>query len=218
MEASINSRPLTYVEEDSNPLTPSHFLVGRSSPFSTVHTEFVPKSEKDFQLMKEEHFASLERFWNIWSEDYIKNPPSLGNGKSKMNLKIGSVVLIREEGLPRLKWPLARISEVIKSKDGLIRAVKLRTKKGELVRSVKKLHCLEVPGLESASGPSCLREITQQPVPPLNQGTLSEDSVTSVDKTLQPVSDSGVQLNTEDSGVVTSKSGRQIKPRSVLDL
>ena len=130
-----------------------------------------------------------------------------------MKLKIGSVVLIREEGSPRLKWPLARISEVIESKDGLIRAVKLRTKKGELIRSVKKLHCLEVPDSDSSS-PSCLKE-TSQTVPSLNHATLS-DPVTSVGKIL-PVSDSDVQINSGDS-VDTSKSGRKIKPRSVLDL
>ena len=33
VEGFINSRPLTYVEEESAPLTPSHFLLGRSTPF-----------------------------------------------------------------------------------------------------------------------------------------------------------------------------------------
>ena len=44
----------------------------------------------------------------------------------------------------------------------------------------------------------------------------SKDPVTSVGKILS-VSDSDVQINSEDS-VVTSKSGRKIKPRSVFDL
>ena len=36
IEACINSRPLTYVGETRNPLTPSHFLLGRSTPMRGI--------------------------------------------------------------------------------------------------------------------------------------------------------------------------------------
>ena len=200
VEASINSRPLTYVEEDSNPLTPSHFLLGRSSPLSSVHTDFVPKSERDFLLMKEEHSVFLDSFWTTWSEKYIRSLPSLGNGKSKMDLKVGSVVLIREEGLPRLKWPLAKVSDIIRSKDGLIRAVKLKTEKSELTRSVKKLHSLEVSEM-----------VTPSDTPDLRSDNLPQQNTDS-----DPLSN--IEDQPFDQVPVTSRSGRQIKPRSVLDL
>ena len=37
VEACINARPLTYVDEGTEPLTPSHFLLGRNSPFDISH-------------------------------------------------------------------------------------------------------------------------------------------------------------------------------------
>ena len=144
IEGCINSRPLTYVEEHNIPLTPSHFLLGRNSPFVRVQTANTPQDKNDFcQIDKEQKFA-LEKFWLMWSEDYIRNLPSLGSGRSKVDLSVGSLVLIREEGKPRLKWPLGKVVKVHKGKDGLVRAVSLKTEKGELVRAVKKLHKLEV--------------------------------------------------------------------------
>lgn len=144
VEACLNSRPLTYVEEHEGPLTPSHFLLGRSSPFNSVQADNIPQNGRDFCLVEKEHRSALEKFWRIWNEDYIRNLPSLGNGRSKVDLRVGSIVLIREEGKPRMKWPLGKVTKVIHSKDGLVRAVGLKTEKGELVRAVQKLHKLEV--------------------------------------------------------------------------
>ena len=61
-----------------------------------------------------------------------------------MNLEIGSVVLIREEGKPRLRWPLGKIISFHHGKDGLIRAATMKTENGEIVRAVQKLHMLEI--------------------------------------------------------------------------
>ncbi|GFR94791.1 transposon Tf2-9 polyprotein [Elysia marginata] len=36
IEACVDSRPLTYVGETEQPLTPSHFLIGRSSALNPV--------------------------------------------------------------------------------------------------------------------------------------------------------------------------------------
>ena len=152
VEACINSRPLTYVEEHNNPLTPSHFLLGRSSPFVGVQKPVSPQTRSDFCLAAKEQRVALEKFWRLWSEDYIRNLPSLGNGKSKVDLDVGSLVLVREEGKPRLKWPLGKVTKVHKGKDGLVRAVSLKTERGELMRAVKKLHKLEVTN--TASEPS----------------------------------------------------------------
>lgn len=50
------------------------------------------------------------------------------------NTHVGDVVLLRDDDLPRNKWPLARITKVFPSKDGLVRKVELLiTRNGKLV-------------------------------------------------------------------------------------
>ena len=241
VEASINSRPLTYVEEDSNPLTPSHFLLGRSSHLSTAHTTFIPKSGKDFLLMHQEHTAALSKFWTTWSEDYIKNLPPIGNVKGKMDLEEGSIVLIREEGMPRLKWPMAKVIKLIPSKDQLFRAAKLKTEKGELTRSIQKLHKLEVSDIFTSVNNS---ELIDTPIPISGTGQIPPKS-TSTSAEVQPHSpisvaqisprntssaevvgshiptsgaDQIAPINTNQPKTAVSRFGRTIKPPSVLDL
>ena len=106
----------------------------------------------------------------------IRNLPTLGNGKSKVDLDGGSLVLVREEGKPRLKWPLGKVTKVHKGKDGLVRAVSLKTERGELMRAVKKLHKLEVSATASepteisgeipASSPAISRSRFGRPIRP----------------------------------------------------
>ena len=64
--------------------------------------------------------------------------------KQKCNLKLGSVVLIREENIPRLQWPLGLGIEILPSKDNLTRSVKIKMAKGIVQRPVQELHDLEV--------------------------------------------------------------------------
>lgn len=144
VEACVNSRPLTYVDENSEILTPSHFLLGRRTPFASSQTGDIPQSAHDFSLKSEEQENTLNQFWNKWSEDYIRNLPLIGKGKGKMNLEVGSLVLIRDESKPRLTWPLGLVNKLFHGKDGLVRAVSLKTENGELIRAVQKLHKLEV--------------------------------------------------------------------------
>ncbi|GFS19766.1 Pao retrotransposon peptidase superfamily [Elysia marginata] len=54
------------------------------------------------------------------------------------------MVLIRDEGDPRLQWPLAIVTKLYPGRDGLIRAVDLRTAKYKISRPIQKLHKLEM--------------------------------------------------------------------------
>ena len=46
--------------------------------------------------------------------------------KPRHNLGVGDVVIIAEEETPRNCWPLARVINAKKDKDGLVRMVKLK--------------------------------------------------------------------------------------------
>ena len=49
-------------------------------------------------------------------------------------------MLIREENIPRLKWPLGVVTELFPGKDGTVRSVLLRTARGSLTRPIQLLH------------------------------------------------------------------------------
>ena len=188
IEACLNCRPLTFVgdEVDCNkPLTPAHFLLGRNVGFQTavdeqeyeVSTEHLSEAE----LIRQRR---LELFWTTWSREYLRNlPPAINKFQAKGAVDVGSVVLIREDNLVRMKWPLGVITKLFPGKDGHVRSVELRTAKGTLVRPIQKLHDLEVPGAKLG-------------------GSFGDDSSASV-------TDSPVQR----TGVKTTRSGRVVKPK-----
>ena len=45
--------------------------------------------------------------------------------KEKVNLRVGDIVMLKEEEMVRGRWRLGRILEAIPSKDNLVRKVKL---------------------------------------------------------------------------------------------
>ncbi|KAK3889712.1 hypothetical protein Pcinc_006278 [Petrolisthes cinctipes] len=118
IEAYINSRPLTYVgdEHDSAlPLTPSHFLIGRPAGFKVedVNEAGVQSTAKDLSLREKIRQQQLDKFWELWSNDYIRNlPPTVKGFQQKCKLKEGSLVLIKEDNIPRMSWPCGIVLEV----------------------------------------------------------------------------------------------------------
>ena len=181
VEACINSRPLTFVGEniaDDSPLTPSHFLIGRI-PFvpAKVDSE-VP--QEDLLHRKQVRDDALDSFWKVWSEQYIRNLPLSKVSKSSSNLKVGSVVIIHEDLTPRLKWRMGRVTKLHVGKDGLTRAIDMRTAADKIVtRPIQRVHMLEltdenVDGLSSASS-STHGEVTPLPNSP-PQAPLHSDS------------------------------------------
>jgi len=54
------------------------------------------------------------------------------------------VVLIGTENSKRADWPLAVVKELIPSRDGKVRLVKLRTASGILLRPVQRIYPLEI--------------------------------------------------------------------------
>ena len=57
---------------------------------------------------------------------------------------MGSLVLIQEELTPRLNWPLGRIVQLFPGRDGVSRTAEIKTDRGTLVRSIQRLHHLEM--------------------------------------------------------------------------
>ena len=152
VEMVLNSRPLTFVGdnlEDGEILTPSHFLIGR---------KVMSKSSLDHQSFKHEDLVgrwevqneALDEFLSFWNTVYLRNLPPFKGPVTQRPIETGEVVLIRDEGYPRLQWPIGLVQKVFPGVDQHTRAVELKTKKGILVRPIQKLHCLEVVPIQNA--------------------------------------------------------------------
>lgn len=141
VEAILNSRPLTAMSENPNdlkPLTPADFLIQGSSD---------PLPEEDFRnirnhLLKRWKIVSKirQQFWERWSSEYLHTLQQKGKWlEKKDNIKLGTLVLLKDDNLPSLQWKLARVIEAIKGKDGLVRVVKVKTPTGETLRAISKI-------------------------------------------------------------------------------
>ena len=145
VEAAINSRPLTPISADPNDneaLTPAHLSIGRPLllvPDSPLSTDSVRISDRYLYLQR-----TLNALWRRWLREYM---PLLSPRQKWLTesppCKIGDLVLISEDKVKRGQWPLARVVQVFEGRDGLIRSVMVRTRKGLLRRPVQKLHLLE---------------------------------------------------------------------------
>ena len=147
VEFVVNSRPITAVTDgpdDFKGITPNDFLMFHGAIDTNRAKESLAKNNR-----------RLQQVWTLWTNAYLKQLPSgVPQFKERCNLKINSIVLIREDHLPRLQWPLGRIIELLPGKDNKIRTVKLQTASGVRIRSVQRLHHLEsvTPQLDTVNG------------------------------------------------------------------
>ena len=150
VEACVNSRPLTFVGDELDatpPLTPSHFLIGRTAGVrvESVEEQGISEHAQDLCIREQVRLEQLDKFWKIWCSDYIRNlPPTVKGFVSKCKVKKGSVVLVKEDNVPRMSWPLGVVEETFPGHDGIVRSVNVRTSKGVFCRPVQRLHELEI--------------------------------------------------------------------------
>ena len=165
VEAVVNSRPLVYVDSDINssfPISPLNFL-------SLNHNHFVLdfaclEEEMEFNIDERLSMAQqllerwkrgqkcLTQFWEMWRNNYLlalRERTQLFHKKSKgavnQAAKIGDVVLLKDK-LPRGQWRIGRIERLIKGKDQLVRAAKVRlSSKKVFTRALNMLFPIECP-------------------------------------------------------------------------
>jgi hypothetical protein len=141
IEACLNSRPLVSVpggEDGIEALTPGHFLVGR--PLESFPDPF--SSYRSLSLLRRWHLCQslVRHFWKRWSKEYLVSLQRLSKWhRSRKNLLVGDIVILREDNMVATKWPLARVIQTHEGKDGIVRVVTLKTRTGIYTRPVAKL-------------------------------------------------------------------------------
>lgn len=141
IEATLNSRPLSICSDDPNdlqPLTPNHFLIGRS-------LQSIPEvqltSVKQNQLKKWQICQQLyEHFWNRWSIEYLHHLQQKWKWHNENNeLKVNQIVLLKQDNIPPRMWTLGKITELFRGSDNLVRVVTIRTSHGNYKRAINKI-------------------------------------------------------------------------------
>ena len=83
-------------------------------------------------------------FWKRWLTEYL---PTLQQRqrwlRTKRNLKVGDLVLLKHDNTVRLRWPLGLIVNTYQGSDGLVRSVQVKTQSGVKDRPVDKICLLE---------------------------------------------------------------------------
>ncbi|UYV71729.1 hypothetical protein LAZ67_9000140, partial [Cordylochernes scorpioides] len=203
VESLMNTRPLTYLTEESEdlaPLTPSLFL-------HEVREVGVPDLDlidnqtlsRKYQYIKRVREDLRERFRIEYFGFLRQETRGL---KTTIPFKVGDMVLIGQESLKRLHWPLARIIQLYPGKDRLVRVAKVKTSSGDKIRPIQKLYNLEITPEIRCRDPLTERSPTQEV-----RLTTEEDPLTSQQ-----------EQHHIDTPNVVSSYGRPIKRPNRLDL
>ena len=148
IECCVNSRPLTFVGDGVDaapPITPSHFLTGRGTGFSSRVVED-PNSVSARALSERARLCErrLSRFWSVWTKEYIRTlPPSVRKFRPQGKLSEGSLVMLREDSVPRMRWVHGVVTRLFKGRDGKVRSAEVRTPSGLKTRPIQRLHDLD---------------------------------------------------------------------------
>ena len=166
--------------------------------------------------------------------DYVMQLDNFqSKGKSGRQIRLNEIVLIHDEDTKRLMWSTGLVTELRKSRDGLIRSVVLRTPNGNYInRAIQCLYPLEVrmddpedvaiEDLEGEPG----AEADPVPPEPKTEADPAHPEPASVEPERNPV-DGVVEPTSTGSGgeyvgnetcipTATTRSGRRTRPPAYL--
>ncbi|XP_044727788.1 uncharacterized protein LOC123291538 [Chrysoperla carnea] len=144
IEALLNSRPLCTLSDDpSDPLalTPAHFL-------NLTPLQFLPAADlTNESINRLNRYQLIDRlvqsFWARWHLEYLTTLQVRQKWQTKTSddnvIRPGLIVLIKEDNVAPLQWPLGVIEEIFPNKDGVVRRASVRTKQGICQRPAVRL-------------------------------------------------------------------------------
>lgn len=145
IEAVLNSRPITALYDDPldlNALTPGHFIIGR--PLN----ELVEPDLGDLKMSRLSRFQYLTKLkqdvWKRWTQQYLHQLQMRFKWHKKIKVRVGQMVIVREDNVPSCEWILGRIVNLHPGSDGVVRVVTVKTKNGEIVRHLARLCYLPI--------------------------------------------------------------------------
>ena len=150
IEQILNSRPLATVSDSSDdplPISPQMLLLGYR-PEVLPSIEKIPDNVSSSQqqiLTNWKHRMTLRNhFFDRLLKDYFLRLQQRSKWHDEAtNIKVGEIVLVKQDKKPRRVWPLAKVIQTFEGRDKLVRAVLLKTESGVLRRPVQDLVHIE---------------------------------------------------------------------------
>ncbi|XP_076549197.1 uncharacterized protein LOC117611418 [Osmia lignaria lignaria] len=147
VESCLNSRPISPLSvdpHDTNPLTPGHFLIGDALcalPDTDLRDVAVNRLNR-YQLIQQ----MFQHFWQRWHKEYLHQMQQKWKWRttSQQQPAVGTLVIIKEDNSPPLRWCLGRVVQTHKGKDGVIRVVTVRTADATYKRPITKICILPI--------------------------------------------------------------------------
>lgn len=141
IESLLNSRPLSPVSSDPSDLsvlTPGHFLT--LEPLTALPEKDLTNVKLNlltrWQLIQRLH----QDFWSRWHKEYLHTLNQRGKWTNPSTpVEPGTMVLIKNELTPPMRWHLGRIIETHPGKDGVSRVATVKTQQGIFKRPLVKL-------------------------------------------------------------------------------
>ena len=120
------------------------------------------ESIEDINLRKRARYLRRckDALWSRWSGEYVKGlreRHNLNHKTKQLSIKPGDVVLITSDERNRGKWNIGVVVKLIKGRDGVVRAVRLRAGKSFIERAVQQLCPMEL----SCDIPHKTEEVTE---------------------------------------------------------
>ena len=130
MEARLNSRPLFLHE--GRVITPAHFFSNRPlMQMPPIGTSMFREMDKPALVQQYKVFQShINSVWKAWQSQYLLQLKSFHENlflpNQSSSLRVGDAVILKNLTSPE-QWPFGVVTEVIKSEDGAVRTVQVRT-------------------------------------------------------------------------------------------
>ena len=144
IEATLNNRPVTYLYHDeqgiSYPLSPASLIYGRTIATTPNDKQFeIGCTHQSLTRRQKYHRRLLSEFTNQWRKEYLQSlreSSRASKGSTDNVINVGEVVLLKDDKSARSLWKLAKIEELIPSRDNVIRVAKVRVVNSDKGRSV----------------------------------------------------------------------------------
>jgi hypothetical protein len=144
----VNNRPLAYVAKDLFPLTPNQLLKGGFvNQMDTQPLDEASLLNSDASHITAREIARRQLVAGWWTEYRPRHLKDLNRHYAAQKrikpIQVGQVVIAFQPNTKRIEWPVGRVTEVVKGKDGKIRRVQLiLMEKGKPVETERAIQCL----------------------------------------------------------------------------
>ncbi|XP_020604505.1 uncharacterized protein LOC110043393 [Orbicella faveolata] len=125
--AIVNARPISALPSDNDdlqPLSPAMLLTMKTRRAGPPPGQFLRADIYARRRWRRVQFLA-EQFWTRWRREYLQSlQPRQKWTETRRDLRVGDVVLVRDEQQHRNNWPLGRVGDVIRSEDDRVRKVR----------------------------------------------------------------------------------------------